>query len=133
MRVQMMSDLDDNVEVGTVPIQTPQTSEQHIVLLIIRGLVQRVVMEERITLGRKDNPNAIQPDFDMTPFGGVERGVSRVHAALEFRDGRLYLIDLGSTNGTYLNDEPLEQDTPTPLEQWNNVSLASLPMCILYK
>ena len=31
--------------------------------------------------------------------------VSAVHAQIEFRDGAFYLSDLGSRNGTYLNDE----------------------------
>ncbi len=31
--------------------------------------------------------------------------VSGVHAQIEHRDGNFYLSDLGSTNGTYLNDE----------------------------
>jgi anti-anti-sigma factor len=33
--------------------------------------------------------------------------VSKLHAAIARRDGRIFLRDLGSTNGTVLNDQPL--------------------------
>ncbi|MHB1558110.1 MAG: FHA domain-containing protein [Isosphaeraceae bacterium] len=33
--------------------------------------------------------------------------VSKLHAAIERRDGRTFLVDLGSTNGTVLNGRPL--------------------------
>jgi sulfite reductase (NADPH) flavoprotein alpha-component len=36
-----------------------------------------------------------------------DRDVSRRHAQLEIFDGHLVLTDLGSTNGTYVNDEPV--------------------------
>jgi hypothetical protein len=41
--------------------------------------------------------------------------VSREHAAVTFRDGRWYLEDRGSFNGTYLNGTRLVPGTPLPL------------------
>ena len=35
--------------------------------------------------------------------------VSRNHARIEYRDGQWFLIDLGSTNGTRLNGQPVRQ------------------------
>jgi pSer/pThr/pTyr-binding forkhead associated (FHA) protein len=37
--------------------------------------------------------------------------VSRYHANLSFRDGVYVLADMGSSNGTYLNDAPVTEDT----------------------
>jgi pSer/pThr/pTyr-binding forkhead associated (FHA) protein len=34
--------------------------------------------------------------------------VSRVHARLARRDGGFVLTDLNSTNGTYVNDQPVQ-------------------------
>ncbi len=42
-----------------------------------------------------------------------ERHVSRRHAVIHFRDGIFMLSDLGSANGTYVNDRKL--DDPFPL------------------
>jgi hypothetical protein len=38
-----------------------------------------------------------------------DRAVSRRHAELFFREGRWILIDLDSTNGTYINDEQVQR------------------------
>jgi diguanylate cyclase (GGDEF)-like protein len=48
-----------------------------------------------VTIGR-DRENDIVLDSD---------SVSRRHARVEHRDGRIYLTDLDSTNGTYVNDD----------------------------
>ncbi len=38
--------------------------------------------------------------------------VSSVHARIYFRDKSLWVEDMGSTNGTYLNDRKLQPNTP---------------------
>ncbi len=38
--------------------------------------------------------------------------ISRRHARITFRAGRYYVEDLGSTNGTFLNDQPIQSQTP---------------------
>ena len=43
----------------------------------------------------------------LNPYGAEAAGVSREHAALVREDTMLTLIDLNSTNGTYLNGLPL--------------------------
>jgi hypothetical protein len=44
---------------------------------------------------------------DLTNYGGYRHGVSRAHCVLERRNETLMVIDLGSRNGTYLNDRRL--------------------------
>jgi hypothetical protein len=44
-----------------------------------------------------------ETDFDLTPYHAAENGVSRRHALLRPSANKLYLIDLGSTNGTRCN------------------------------
>jgi diguanylate cyclase (GGDEF)-like protein len=56
---------------------------------------RHVLDREVITIGR-DRENDIVLDSD---------SVSRRHARVEHRDGRIYLTDLDSTNGTYVNDD----------------------------
>jgi pSer/pThr/pTyr-binding forkhead associated (FHA) protein len=45
----------------------------------------------------------------------TDRSVSRPHARLELGEGGYYLVDLGSANGTQLNDRPVT--TPTLLKE----------------
>jgi two-component system cell cycle response regulator len=56
---------------------------------------RHVLDREVVTIGR-DRENDIVLDSD---------SVSRRHARVEHRDGSIYLTDLDSTNGTYLNDD----------------------------
>ncbi|SEK35189.1 MULTISPECIES: GGDEF domain-containing protein [Stigmatella] len=61
-----------------------------------------VLESEEYTLGR-DEGNHIVVDLD---------NVSRRHARILVRQGRMFVEDLGSTNGTYLNDEEVRQPQP---------------------
>lgn len=49
--------------------------------------------------------------------------VSREHAAVALRDGRWYLEDRGSFNGTYLNGTRLVPGTPLPLRHADRISI----------
>jgi diguanylate cyclase (GGDEF)-like protein len=57
---------------------------------------RHVLDKELVSIGR-DRENDIVLDSD---------SVSRRHARIEHRDGRIYVTDLDSTNGTYVNDDP---------------------------
>jgi hypothetical protein len=73
-------------------------------------------LEPSTTIGRVQD-NAIRLDEDT---------VSSRHAAVEFHDGRWWLRDLGSTNGTLLNNEPVDGQgelRPGDLIQVGNVRL----------
>ena len=39
----------------------------------------------------------------------VDPGVSRHHAELRVEDGQVVLVDLGSTNGTFVNGQPMRR------------------------
>ena len=60
-----------------------------------------------VILGRSHPGSPIQPDCDLSPFDREGR-VSRQHASIEWKDGRLFITDLGSTNGTLLNDRRVD-------------------------
>ncbi|MFL5950131.1 MAG: FHA domain-containing protein [Gaiellaceae bacterium] len=49
--------------------------------------------------------------------------VSREHAALDFRDGRWYVEDRGSFNGTYLNGTRVVPGTPLALRHADRISI----------
>jgi two-component system cell cycle response regulator len=58
--------------------------------------------DDQFTLGR-DDKNFIVVDLD---------NVSRRHACVRCRDGKYFVEDLDSTNGTYLNDEEIRAQQP---------------------
>jgi pSer/pThr/pTyr-binding forkhead associated (FHA) protein len=71
--------------------------------------------KENILIGREDPVSGIYPDVDLTPHGGEEGGVSRLHARIFFENDRYLIVDENSTNFTFLNRQRLAAKTPTPL------------------
>lgn len=54
----------------------------------------------------------------------AERMISRFHAQLHFKEGKLYLIDSNSYNGTFVDKKRLEPGKPVPLKGGSRVSFA---------
>jgi CRP-like cAMP-binding protein len=68
---------------------------------------------EETSIGRKDPVTGIYPDVDLSPIDG-QRSISRRHAKV-FRRGEKYFLseEIGTMNGTFVNDERLETGVPT--------------------
>jgi len=65
------------------------------------------------TIGRKDPVTGIYPDVDLSPIDG-QRSISRRHAKIFRRSGKYYLSEeIGTMNGTFINDERLETGVPS--------------------
>jgi pSer/pThr/pTyr-binding forkhead associated (FHA) protein len=63
----------------------------------------RIPTQGHISLGRADADSDWQPTIDLTPYGGVGYGVSRMHADLFFENDQVFVLELGSANGTQVN------------------------------
>lgn len=59
------------------------------------------LVDPRLTIGRDKTNNLVIND----------EGVSVFHAELQQEDGKLFLRDTGSVNGTFLNDQPVAKRT----------------------
>ena len=98
------------------------------------GLTARLIVEadnqefdlsgkDVILIGREDAVSNIFPDVDLTPHGGEEGGVSRMHARIFVENGQYMLEDENSTNFTFLNRQRLTGKTPTPLHDNDEIKL----------
>ena len=75
---------------------------------------------------------SIPVDFDLTPFKALEKGVSRVHARIT-RDNELtHVIDLSSTNGTYLNGFRLIANQARILRSGDELILGRLKVVVKF-
>jgi len=102
--------------VGTKPI-TFEIEEQRLVMPV----------EDSVIFGRQsDFPEDPQPDIDLTPFGAHEKGVSRRHLRIKRKDSRLYAIDIGSSNGTWLNGHRLTVYGEYPIRNSDELRLGLL-------
>lgn len=79
-----------------------------------------------VTLGRSAGRRE-QPDLiDLNPFGAAEKGVSRHHLLLRPTTTNLFIIDLGSTNGTLRNGRSIGVNTPYSLVDGDTIALGQL-------
>jgi hypothetical protein len=109
---------------------------ESLVQLHIRGVIERLLFEDgtQLVMGRA-NPNLMgTPDrFDLNKYGARERGVSRAHALLRFSDMLLTILDLGSLNGTFLNNRRLPANEPHVVRHNDEVSLGRLGLRVQFE
>lgn len=87
-------------------------------------------LTKEITFGRLDAASATFPDIDLTPDKGLEKGVSRRHAKVTRKGNDLFLEDLGSVNGTFLNGKRLTPYLPHALKDKDEIRLSRILMRI---
>src|SRR3989440_2069969 len=72
-------------------------------------------LRENVTIGRDSSS-----DLEF-----ASPTVSREHASLVFHDGRWYVEDRGSFNGTFLNGTRVQPGTPLPLRHADRIGIGS--------
>ncbi len=86
-----------------------------------------------LLLGRRDPMRGIFPDLDLTADGGIEKGVSRRHARIIQKGGKVFIEDVGSANGTFLNDQRLMPYLPYPLRDGDRIRIGQLELEIHFE
>jgi hypothetical protein len=82
-------------------------------------------------IGRCDDELGSLPDLDLTAFGGIEAGVSRVHAMIHARPEGYFVEDLVSTNETLLNFFRLMPRQLYPLKDGDQLRFSLLSALII--
>jgi pSer/pThr/pTyr-binding forkhead associated (FHA) protein len=104
-------------------------------LIYIQDVSEPIVIPpvQHLVLGRFAPGSLQKPDLDLAPYYATEKGVSRLHAAIDFLDDTLTLTDLGSTNGTYLNGRQLAGHDPKVLHDADEILLGRLVTQIYFQ
>jgi hypothetical protein len=97
----------------------------------------RLKSGEKIDLGR-GSTSVSESLLDLTSFGAQDLGVSRQHAAIVNQsqksvDRGAWVMDLGSTNGTYLNGQRLTPHEMFPIADDDELRLGRLRIQIHYR
>ncbi|GAB4587019.1 FHA domain-containing protein [Nocardia sp. IFM 10818] len=89
-----------------------------------------------VLIGKRSASQGIHPEIDLS-IAPADIAVSRSHAILHINDNTLTVTDLGSTNGTCVNDssKPIPRHTPMDLRPgdrihvggWTTITLTAEP------
>jgi serine/threonine-protein kinase len=88
-------------------------------------LWERRVLENPFNIGRRSLSRQVFPHLDLT-YNDPAAYVSRQHARIVADDGGYFIEDLGSANGTYLNERRLPPGVPTRLRNGDKVRIGKV-------
>ena len=127
--------IDMEASSGTAPMQAsaaPKAPVNWISLhLLENGQIIPISDRLEFTMGRTSENQPIMPDVDLSSAKAYEYGVSRLHAVVRLLNGMIILMDLGSSNGTYLNGVRLMPNIEHPIKHGDIVSLGKLKIQIV--
>lgn len=116
----------DEAEAGTVQIKLGAASDQPGSRLVWQDKNIAIDLPESdiLVLGRTYRNNVV--DVDLEPYDASKYGVSRRHARLLKQGGLWQLEDLGSLNGTFVNNTEVKQGSPVILNDGDVVKFSHM-------
>ncbi|MEM9907895.1 MAG: FHA domain-containing protein, partial [Cyanobacteria bacterium P01_D01_bin.44] len=105
-------------------ITTPQTRLQRNMARLLHVQTDAVIeLAPTLSVIRLGKPNdRVPPDIDISGFPDSEI-VSRTHANIRVEGDVYYIEDVGSSNGTYINNLPLPQGNRHRLRPGDRIAL----------
>lgn len=85
-----------------------------------------ILLNKVITLGRIDPTSNVFPEVDLTYDGEIAQSVSRRHAAITKQKGLIFIEDLASINGTFINGKRLIPFVPEIIYDGDIIQLSKL-------
>lgn len=111
----------------------PEVELQPLIFIIPNsGRRVRLELRDEILIGRSDPSSSTLPSLDLARDNGAQLGVSRSHALIQKVDRGVTIMDMGSTNGTYLNNYRLPPDLPYALRSGDEVRFSHLLVHIFF-
>lgn len=116
------------------PLQMPEMTIQQAPQVIgflkslSSGAVFHISSAVESIIGRGDPSKGIKPTVELMDSDALTKGVSRLHAKIIYDNGDFYIIDMNSTNSTYLNGMKLNPQQPYGLQINDEISLGNYKM-----
>ncbi len=101
--------------------------------LMDSGKILPLASRNEFTLGRLSEGQPIMPDIDLTPYQAYASGVSRLHAVVKRDADRVLVMDLGSSNGTYVNGRRINPHVEESLSHGDILALGKLKIQVLLR
>ena len=117
---------------GGLKSSPPSTLQSWLSLHIVEnGQILPLADRTEFTLGRMAEGQPIVPDVDLSPYNAYANGVSRLHSAIKLVNNQVVIVDLGSSNGTYLNGTRLSPYVEMPVRDGDIAYLGKLKIQLL--
>jgi pSer/pThr/pTyr-binding forkhead associated (FHA) protein len=84
--------------------------------------------QSKAVIGRFDPQTRRAPDISLDCLNAHENGVSRRHAVLIWRNDVLHIVDLGSSNGTWVNGLRLFPHQPRGIHNGDTIQIGRVQL-----
>lgn len=102
-------------------------TDQNPIVFEIDGKTITLPIAEVTVIGRgTGEASEGEPDVSLSDYNAAKRGVSRRHMAIRRKGSLIYIVDVGSTNGTYLNGRRLQRNEERILRDGDEIHLSHL-------
>ena len=118
----------DHVAMGGTIVAPVEKATRHRLVDVATGTAFFFSNGDETTIGRADPVTGILPDIDLTPVDN-NRSVSRRHAKI-IKSGNEYhvLEEVGTVNGTYVNDQRIPTGVPVTLHDGDLLKIGLISM-----
>jgi DNA-binding response OmpR family regulator len=120
---------------GTAPLNAiaPESRRDAVVFFVAGHSDVPITLTVKDTVSFGRNTTSVgRAHIDLSRYNAIDNGVSRIHAYLHRQQGKFYIEDADSVNGTFINGNPLQPGTRTSVNNADEVRLGQLRMYIYF-
>jgi CRP-like cAMP-binding protein len=118
----------DHAALDATQIAPTEKATRHRLVDVATGTAFFFSNGDETTIGRADPVTGILPDVDLTPVD-QNRSVSRRHAKIIRASGDYHMLEeVGTVNGTYVNDQRIPTGVPVTLHNGDFVKIGLISM-----
>jgi CheY-like chemotaxis protein len=121
---------------GTAPLTSlPAESRKNAAVLFVAGYPDApisLVVNQPVSFGRAPSTGSLKTHVDLNRYDAANTGVSRLHMFVHFKQGRFFVEDADSINGTFLNGESLKARVLSEVHNGDEIRLGQLRMYIYF-
>lgn len=123
--------LDEDLDIPPLP-KFSDVGAKFGLYILSHGKTIPLKMGKEYLIGRAiEGKTGVLPYIDLDPYDGFSKGVSRVHATIMVEEDNIYITDLDSSNGTYINNIRLIPQQKSPLTYGNIIRVGTLRLQML--
>lgn len=91
-----------------------------------------IIPQQEMVIGRVDPASGDSPALDLSPYAAYQMGISRRHAIIQWDNEQLYILDLGSRNGSYVNGKKVQPHQPFKLRDGDEMRLGKMSLKLFF-